>query len=126
MSKRGFTSHALMGAAFLGSVWLAIYLPKFLLVFRMGGWPAGLGVVAALLGVLGGPLLLILLEGDEGFGILGIVAALLFGWASAKGMRALGLAPTTVEVIRLWGAALGPLLLFGGFHLLARAAQKKD
>lgn len=125
MPNRGFISHALMGAAFLGSVWLAIYLPKLLPLLRMGGWPAGLALVAGFLGVLGGPVLLVYLDGDEGFGILGIVAALLGGWACARGLRAFGVAPTTLDLARMWGAALGPLLLFGGFHLLARAAQKK-
>lgn len=125
MSGKGFTSHALMGAAALGAVWFAVYLPSFVLAFRMGGWPSGLAAGAGLLGLLGGPLFLIYLEGDEGFGLLGILAAIFLGWACAKGAKAFGMPPATAELVRLWGAALGPLLLFACFHLLARRAGRK-
>jgi hypothetical protein len=125
MREKGFGSHGAMGAALLGMVWLAIYLPRMLPLLRLGGWPAGLVVVAGLLGILGGPLLLVLVEGDEGFGILGIVVALFVGWASTKVAMALGASTLRVDIVRVCGAALGPLLLFACFELRARAVQKK-
>ena len=125
MGERGFGNHRAMGAAFLGMGWLAIYLPRVAPLLHRGGLPAGLAVTAALVGILGGPLLLILVEGDEGFGLLGLLAALLLGWLGARAALSLGAPPLQVDLARLAGAALGPLLLFGGFEVLARAVQKR-
>lgn len=125
MRERGFTNHAGIGAALLGGLWLAIYLPRLQPVLRMGGWSAGLALVAIALGVLGGPLCLLLVEGDEMFGILGLGMALLAGWTAARIGRLMGVPPSVVEGLRLGGAALGPVLLFGCFHVLARASQNR-
>jgi hypothetical protein len=103
MRQRGFGSHAAMGAVLLGGVWLAVYLPGLNPALRAGGWTARLALAAGLVGVLGGPLLLVATEGDELLGALGIPAAL-----------------------RLWGAALGPVLLYGGLSVLFRVLRKRD
>ena len=125
MRERGFGSHGAMGAALLAMVWLAVYLPRIMPMLRMGGWPAGLAIAAGLVGLIGGPLVLIIVDGDEGFGVLGIVAALLAGWGSARLAMVLGASSFRVDLIRLCGASLGPLMLYGGFHLMAKAAQRR-
>lgn len=51
--------------------------------------------------------------------------ALLAGWTAARIGRLMGVPPSVVEGLRLGGAALGPVLLFGCFHVLARASQKR-
>jgi len=125
MRQRGFGSHAAMGAVLLGGVWLAVYLPVLGPVLRAGGWTARLAVAAGLVGALGGPLLLVLIDGDELLGALGIPAALLAGWGAARLGVHLGLAAPALATLRLGGAALGPVLLYGGLALLFRALRKR-
>jgi hypothetical protein len=109
-----------MGAVFLGGTWLAIYLPNLGPAFRPGGWPHGLLIALYVMGVSLGPGLLIAIQGDEILGGLGLVAALLMGWSSAHLAILAGAAPGLVESLRLCGAALGPAILYGGFHLASR------
>jgi len=125
MKNKGFANHAVMGAIFLGLVWLAIYFPNLVPAIRLGGWTACLAIAAGLMGILAGPLLLVFVEGDEIFGALGIVAALLASWISTRLAIFLEVSSPTLEIARLWGGALGPILLYGSFHLLAKAVQEK-
>lgn len=124
--ERGFTSHALMGATFLAGVWFAVYLPDLLAAIRVGGWLAMLAYAAGAVGVVLGPLVIVLVPGDEGFGFVGLAVALLVGWLSAKVAGAIGAATETVQAARLVGAALAPLLLFGLFAWLAKRAERRD
>jgi hypothetical protein len=125
MRQRGFTNHSVMGAVLLCGAWFAIYLPNLAPAVRLGGWPAWLVIAVYLVGATAGPALLIAIEGDELFGCAGIVVALTAGWLSARIALRAGLPPGAIESVRLCGAALGPMLLYGCFHLAAKAAQRK-
>jgi hypothetical protein len=114
---RGFTSHPLMGAALLCGGWVAIYFTHVIPGIRAGGIAEVIAIAAGVIGAIGAPALLIFTEGDEGLGILGIIAALLVGWVSARLAMVFHASPGAVESARLSGAALGPILLYAGFSL---------
>lgn len=117
--QRGFANHAWMGAALLGGLWLAIFLPGMLGAVRQGGWTAVLAVAAGLVGVLGAPILMTRFGGDELFGFLGILAALLAAWGSVKIAVLCHAAPGYLGSIRLGAAAVGPSALYFGIRLVA-------
>ena len=125
MRRRGFTSHPLMGAAVLCGAWVAIYLPHIIPGIRAGGVSEVIAIAAGVVGAIGAPALLIITEGDEGLGILGIIAALAVGWGSARIAMALEASPSAIESARLSGAALGPILLYAGFSIAAWIRDKR-
>jgi hypothetical protein len=125
MRGRGFTSHPLMGAAVLCGAWIAIYLPHIVPGIRAGGVSEAIAIAAGVIGAIGAPALLIITEGDEGLGVLGIIAALLAGWGSARIAMALEASPSAIESARLSGAALGPILLYAGFSAAAWIREKR-
>jgi hypothetical protein len=125
MHGRGFTSHPLMGAALLCGAWVAIYLPHIIPAIRAGGVAEVIAIAAGVIGALGAPALLIITEGDEGLGILGIIVALLAGWGSARIAMALGATPGAIKSARLSGAALAPILLYTGLSVAARIGEKR-
>jgi len=124
--RRGFTSHPLMGATVLCGIWAAIYLPHIIPAIRAGGVSEVIAISAGLIGAIGGPALLILVEGDEMFGILGIVAALGAGWVSARVGIALEASASTAESARLCGAALGPILVYTAFFVATWVVDRRE
>lgn len=126
MRERGFGSHALMGAVLLAGVWFALHLPHLSQAVRQSGWPTWVVLAVFALGALGGPILLVILGGDELLGVVGILAALLVGWAGARLAAWMGILLGAVPCNRLCGAALGPLAIFGCFHLIARRNDRKE
>ncbi len=125
MRGRGFTSHPLMGATLLCGAWVAIYLPHIIPGIRLGGVSQVIAIAAGVIGAIGAPALLIITEGDEGLGILGIIAALLAGWVSARIAMAVEASPSAIESARLSGAALGPILVYAGFSVAARVVGRR-
>lgn len=125
MREKGFVNHTLMGALFLGAMWLALYLPSVGSAIRQGGWPVWLTLTVFLVGWLAGPALMIAFGGDEIMGCLGILAALLAGWIGARLAASMGVSGGAVEAIRLCGAALGPIVLYGGFHLAHWLSERR-
>ncbi len=126
MDRRGFVNHALMGALFLGGLWFALHMPLLARASAEGAWPKWLLVAIFAVGVLGGPSLMLLFGGDEIFGCLGVVAALLLGLGGGYlAVHAFG-APGAREAIRLCGAALGPILLYSGIRGSMWLAERKD
>jgi hypothetical protein len=126
MPRQGFVSHSLMGAAVLCGAWVAIYLPHIIPGVRVGGISEVIAIAAGVIGALGAPALLIIIEGDEIFGILGIVAALLAGWISARIGIALEASASATESARLCGAALGPIVLYTGFSVPTWVADRRE
>jgi hypothetical protein len=115
-----------MGAIVLCGIWVAVYLPHIIPAVRAGGVPEVIAIAAGVIGALGGPALLILVEGDEMFGILGIVAALGAGWVSARLAVALDVSASATESARLCGAALGPILIYTAFFLATRISERRE
>jgi len=111
MRGSGFGSHAWMGAVLLAGVWFAVHLPHLSQAVRQSGWPTWVVLAVFVLGTLGGPILLVTFGGDELLGVLGILAALLAGWAIARLAVWMGIPPSALPCFRLCGAALGPLAL---------------
>ena len=126
MRGRGFVSHSLMGAAVLCGAWVAIYLPHIIPGVRAGGVSEVIAIAAGVIGAIGAPALLIIIEGDEIFGVLGIVTALVAGWVSARIAMALEASPSAIESARLCGAALGPILVYAGFSVAAWVVDRRE
>lgn len=118
MRPEGFVNHALTGALFLAGLWFALHLPALTLAARAGAWPTWLLVAIFATGVLGGPVLMLTFGGDEIFGCLGVVVSLVLGWCFAFLAVRVWAAPDLRDTFRLCGAALGPLLLYGGIRLV--------
>lgn len=117
MRRRGFVNHAVAGALFLGGLWFAFHLPTLTAAIRAGAWPTWVLVAIFALGVFGGPVLMLLFGGDEIFGCLGVVVALVLGWVLAYFALHIWALPTWRDPLRLCGAALGPVLLYGGIRM---------
>jgi len=126
MRGRGFVSHTLMGATALCGAWIAIYLPHIIPGVRVGGASEVIAIAAGVVGAIGAPALLVIIEGDEIFGILGIIAALAAGWASARIAMAFEASPTAIESARLCGAALGPVLVYAGFSVATWVVDRRE
>lgn len=126
MAHKGFVNHTLMGTLFYAGMWFALYLPNLAGATRGGGPLVWLGLAAYALGVLGGATLHVLVEGNEFTSVTGLITAGVAGWLCARLAQVLAMSPVWVEQARLWGAALGPILLFGSFSLLARRADRRN
>lgn len=125
MHRRGFVNHALMGAIFLGGLWFALHMPTLALAAKAGLWPTWVLVAIFAIGVLGGPVLMILFGGDEIFGCLGVVVALLMGLCFAYLAIRVWSVPELRDTLRLCGAALGPILLYAGIRLASWLAERR-
>lgn len=119
MFRRGFVDHALTGAILLSGAWLAFFLPGILAVLRLGGWKAVLAGSAGLIGGMVNPLIMVRYGGDELFGFLGILVALLAAWGSVKVAVLCHVAPGQLGSIRLGAAALGPIAFYLGVRFVA-------
>ncbi len=126
MRRSGFVNHALVGAIFLGGLWLALHLPTLASAAKAGLWPTWALVAIFALGVLGGPVLMLLFGGDEIFGCLGVVVALLMGLGFAYLAIRVWAVPDLRDTLRLCGAALGPILLYSGIRLAMWLAERRE
>jgi hypothetical protein len=126
MDCRGFVNHAVTGALLLGGLWFALNMPLLARASAEGAWPRWLLVVIFAVGVLGGPCLMLVFGGDEIFGCLGVVVALLLGLGGAYLAVHVFAAPGAREAIRLSGAALGPILLYSGIRVSMWLAERKE
>jgi len=125
MSQKGFGNHAFMGAVLLSGVWAAVYIPDITLIVRQGGWMAWFAYAAGFVGIVLAPFMIILVEGDEGFGVAGILGSLLFGWLAAKLGAWLELPADEIALLHLGAAAFAVPFLSVCFLLAAMRAQKK-
>lgn len=126
MRSAGFVNHALMGALFLAGMWSALHLPTLTAATRAGIWPNWLLVVIFALGVVGGPILMLLFGGDEIFGCLGVIVALVVGVILANLAVRVWNVPDLRDTLRLCGAALGPILLYSGTRLVMWIVERRE
>lgn len=110
----------------LGGLWFALHLPTLTAASKEGAWPQWLLIVIFGVGVLAGPVLMIVVGGDEIVGCLGVVAALVLGWSSANLAVRVWSIPEAQHAARLCGAALGPLLLYAGIHAVLWWADRRQ
>lgn len=125
MRDKGFGSHSLMGALFLGSVWLAIYFADLLAMFSRDDGLHWLAIAAGLAGVIGGPLTLVLTEGDEAFGFFGVLVALALGWLSAWLATLSHASAEAINAIRLGAAALGPIIFYLAIRVMIKIQERR-
>jgi hypothetical protein len=125
MRRNGFVNHALTGALFLGGLWFAFHMPTLTSAAKADVWPIWALVAVFAIGVLGGPVLMLLFGGDEIFGCLGVVVALLLGLGFAYLAVRVWAAPDLRDTFRLCGAALGPILLYAGIRLALWLAERR-
>ena len=78
------------------------------------------------LGVVGGPILMLLFGGDEIFGCLGVIVALVVGVILANLAVRVWNVPDLRDTLRLCGAALGPILLYSGTRLVMWIVERRE
>ncbi len=126
MFRRGFVDHALMGAIFLGGAWLAFFLPRILSAMRLGGWKAVLAGSFGLIGGLVNPLIMVRCGGDELFGLLGVVTALIGAWGSVRVAVLVDCPLEFLDSIRLGSAAIAPGALYLAIRMVATYLDQRE